>query len=149
MLQFTKEHGRCSLRAYQAPWELYRLPPALGFQVLCIINELCKCCTISKQTVTWVFPSSYKVQLCSLLSASTRSFISSSSDCLISAYNAVSIKCRNLVNVSSKSGINFNGFCLLLRWSCIMCSNINLFGRLRIIRICIGGKHFGMSYVVY
>lgn len=137
------------LACLSSPIGTSRLPPALGFQVLCIINDLCKHRTISEQTATWVFPSSYKVQLCSLLSASPRSSISSSSDCIISAYNAVSIKCHNLVNVSSKSDINFHGFCLLLRWSCTMCSNINLFSHLRIIHTCIGAKHFGMSYAVY
>lgn len=30
-LQFTKEDVRCTLHAYQAPWELYRLLPASGF----------------------------------------------------------------------------------------------------------------------
>lgn len=129
-LQFTKENVRCILHAYQAPQELYRLLPASGFQFPgCLQWFMCKHCNIFRLWHEWV-PSSYKVQICSLFSASTRSFISLSLKYIISAYDVVNIKCHNVVlSLNSKMDINLEGS--VHCWVELQtCSSISLFGSL-------------------
>lgn len=97
-------------------------------------------------------PSSYKVQICSLFSASTRSFISLSLKYIISAYDVVNIKCHNVVlSLNSKMDINLEGS--VHCWVELQtCSSISLSVCLVVFvsrTICIGGKHFVTLYTVY
>lgn len=117
-LQFAKENARCILHAYGVPQELYRLLHASGFQLpgaYAYAMDLCKHCNVSKQTVTRVVPSSYKVQMRSPFYVSARSSHFVEFKCIVSTYNVVSVKCHKVVcSLNSKADTNLKGSQTLL-----------------------------------